>query len=91
LVGAQAVALLQVGNGEIDVVIVDQQRRELERLLQGVKLEFHTVLQGPQDGAQGLLSFPPAKVRANLGRIENSHWRTDERRTFGRVPARHGL
>ena len=91
MVGAQAVALLQVGNGEIDVAIVDQQRRELERLRQGMKVEFHTVLQGPQDGARGLLSFPPAKMCANLGRIENPNWRTDERRTFGRVPARHGV
>ena len=79
MIDAQAVALLQVGNGEIDVVIVDQQRRELERLRQGVKLEFHTVLQGPQDGSWGLLRFPPAKVRANLGRAENSDGRTDER------------
>ena len=91
MVGAQVVALLQVGNGEIDVAIVDQQRRELERLRQGVKLEFHTVLQGPQDGSRGLLNFPPAKVRTNLGRVENAHWWTDERRTFGRVPARHGV
>jgi hypothetical protein len=47
LMGAQAVALLQVGNGEVDVAIVDQQRGELEKLLQGMKVEFHTVLEGP--------------------------------------------
>ena len=66
LVGAQAVALLQVGNGEIDVAIVDQQRGELERLRQGVKVEFHTVLEGPKDGARGMFRLPPPKMCPNF-------------------------